>query len=884
MNAQTKANYKGLFDAFKQGVWVLNQAGCTTYVNPFLATLLGYDASEMLAQSIYNFLDEPSQKAYRQCLEQNDDAQAFSFYCKSGSIIFARVQMSPTYDEKGQHTGTLNIISETNQDLLQILKKDKDLSYTKRMLEHTSQMARVGGWTLDIKTQTLSWSAMTKEIHEVSPHYQPTLDKGIEFYKEGESRDTITHVVNQAMTSGTPYDVELQIITATGKERWVRAIGQAQMSNGYCVKLMGTFQDIHDWKQTQFDNDRFRAIMDCASEAIFFIDPHQGGRFIDVNKTACVSLGYSKKELLAMQVADISGDADFPVHFLDATPDSVYQFTSMHRRKDHSCFPVSLSITQDNFGGEDYILAVARDTTRTEKMAMDLKHSEERWQLALQAVGDGMWDWNLVDNTVYYSPRWEEIVGFAPGAAPRELDTFSEHVHPDDLASVFAKVNQYLAKQTPEYNMEFRMLRVDGSELWTLHRGQALFDSSGKATRMIGTVVDLTVQYQAKRELQAAKQSAEEANTAKSTFLSRMSHEFRTPLNAIMGFSRLLANRVPKENLGNHMHYPMKIYNAGDHLLNLVNDVLDVVNIEQGKLAIELEFCHLLSICDTALAACEADINAHSLVVTKEGLDNVVLADSQRLTQVLTNLISNACKYNRPNGTVKVSAATVDNDIIEVSVEDTGIGILPKEQAKIFEPFTRLHYAEWEEISGVGIGLTLAQYLVFEMGSILQIDSTEGQGSRFHFCLSKTQTSSMKHPENVRIPLAKIPIKRNLVHYVEDNEDSRELLKEACRELPTVYLKTFTNAEECITTLETERPDIILMDINLPGMSGIEATDFIKGNAALRDISIVALSADALPQQIGQAMEHGFDQYLTKPVNIHQLAELLKTSGDTPGR
>lgn len=417
--------------------------------------------------------------------------------------------------------------------------------------------------------------------------------------------------------------------------------------------------------------------------------------------------------------------------------------------------------------------------------------------------------------------------------------------------------------------------------------GSLMWDHQQQIRGFVCVGHNLTERRRYEKALKQAKEAAEIANQAKSTFLSRMSHELRTPLNAIIGFAQIQQLRMTNQESKGLKSSTENILKAGQHLLTLINDILDMVKLEQHKLRIELTPCQLQPIITESVQLAEPQCHSNQVTINAECTDAWVQADCLRLKQVLINLLSNAIKYNRKNGVVTIKTVEVDSSCIQLWVEDTGIGINEKEIEQLFEPFTRLQYAESSEIQGTGIGLALSKHLVNEMQGSIGVESKVGQGSRFWIGLQKAQPISSKEVASPKLKTANLnnttpdseqnyQNNKTKVLYIEDNQASRELIQTFMDGLDQIEYHSSVNAEEGINKANQLFPDVILMDINLPKMKGTDAIAVLKSNPALQNTKMIALSADALPDQIDRAIKAGFDAYLTKPVDMKQIKVQLE--------
>jgi signal transduction histidine kinase/ActR/RegA family two-component response regulator len=375
-------------------------------------------------------------------------------------------------------------------------------------------------------------------------------------------------------------------------------------------------------------------------------------------------------------------------------------------------------------------------------------------------------------------------------------------------------------------------------------------------------------------ELQRAMERAEAASRAKSEFLSRMSHELRTPMNAILGFAQIIEMSNPTSQ---QLKWTGEIRRAGDHLLQMIEDLLDLARIEVGKLSIRLEPLDLMPIVAESVAIVQPLIAARSLQLVVEepvGAGPRVQADRLRLRQVIVNLLSNAAKYNRESGTITVRCQD-DAAGVRLSVTDTGAGIAREKLARLFQPFDRLG-AELGNVEGTGIGLALSKQLTELMGATLGAESEWGAGSTFWVDLPRAEGRPLPAAAAASAlhGLGDVPLD---VLYIEDNRSNVEVIAAFLAPHAHVQLRTATTGDAGLALARARRPDIILLDIHLPGMDGYEVLQRLRADAALSDVPVIALSADAMPHDVQRGLAAGFDRYIAKPVDLAELSGALDT-------
>ena len=384
----------------------------------------------------------------------------------------------------------------------------------------------------------------------------------------------------------------------------------------------------------------------------------------------------------------------------------------------------------------------------------------------------------------------------------------------------------------------------------------------------------------AEKNILDAKQEAEKANHAKSDFISSMSHELRTPLHAILGFSQILGfddkknplTEIQKENLSH-------ISKAGNHLLELINKVLELATIEAGKLSLNPTAVNTRQLVDECVSFTMMLAEKRNITLKDNTVDStpIIWADPLRSKQALLNLLSNAVKYNCESGTIWLNAEQLNASMLRISVTDTGAGITKEKISEVFQPFNRLG-ADKSEVEGTGIGLSITKQLVENMGGAIGFKGNDGKGSTFWIDLpiAKEQPLQQSHQDTTVVDLNIITDKEQLLLYVEDNPSNLALMENIIQRIPNLSMISTHNAELGIALAEAKRPDVIIFDINLPGMSGIEAVKHLKMSDVTKDIPVLALSADIIPNTIKIGIESGFIDYLTKPVNLPKLITALQ--------
>ena len=548
-----------------------------------------------------------------------------------------------------------------------------------------------------------------------------------------------------------------------------------------------------------------------------------------------------------------------------------------------------------------------------------LYNSEQRFSLAMKGANDGLWDWDIANDTIYYSPRWLEMLGYKENELPNLISTWETLIYPEDKDKVNDKLQSYLSGKVNQYKIEFRMLHKDGHLVYVLTRGFLVRDSdSNIPIRMVGTHKDISEQKQHEVQLQALNAdlekrvsertkelaytneklmnktlAAEDANKAKSLFLANMSHEIRTPISGIIGLTDLiLKTELTKEQ----SDYLQQLRQSSDHLMHILNDILDISKIEAGKLAIESATFDLKKVVSGVL-------NIFSLQAKKKGIifhnsfedsaSTLVNGDSVRCSQVLANLVSNAVKFTE-SGSIEVSISRQENsDFVDFSIKDTGIGITEEQQKKLFSTFVQADDSTTRKYGGSGLGLVICKNLVRLMGGEISLQSQQGKGCTFKFSILlpivnistltpkidgvQAKYSGAEHSSNTAQLKANVCNKHVLL--VEDNRVNQIIALKMLHEFG-MRTSIAMNGQEAVEQAKEESFDIILMDIQMPVMNGFEATQEIRKLPQYQSVPIIAITANAMSDDKEASIDAGMDSHITKPINsdklLIEMAKFLK--------
>lgn len=543
------------------------------------------------------------------------------------------------------------------------------------------------------------------------------------------------------------------------------------------------------------------------------------------------------------------------------------------------------------------------DITELKRTEDALRQSQERLNLAVEATKAGMWDIDLKSGQRWWSPGYLQLVGFPPDAPTPTAEQFFDLVHPEDRDRVRRGRDAALSGDATYYHEILRCRRCDGSHIWLESYGRVLRDASGRAVRFAGFNIDITpqktrelalldararIQRQADAladladDLRQAKARAEEANRAKTDFLAMMSHELRTPLTGILSVADLLLRHglTPAQ-----AHSIGLLKRSGTALLVLLNDLLDFSKIEAGELRLENANFNLHEVVNAAEWLFRAHAEDKGLALSVELVDELpqwLFGDSTRLRCVIANLLSNAVKFTEQGDVrltiVRCPVGEGDDVRLRFEVADSGIGIRPATLSKLFEPFTQADPSTARRFGGTGLGLAICKRLVAAMGGEIGVESHEGEGSTFWFTV--TMKPGQPAPEGAAeaAPVeAEGEARRLSVLLVDDNDLNRELLGEIV-ETAGHRVAMAQDGETALRLVRDGEPfDVVVMDMHMPGMDGFAAASSLRSLPGDKGrIPIVALTADAMPAMREQAMAHGFDAFLTKPVGLDDLGACLR--------
>ena len=640
-----------------------------------------------------------------------------------------------------------------------------------------------------------------------------------------------------------------------------------------------------------------QTILNTVVDGIITVHAH-GGIIETVNPAAERMFGYAATELVGqafsllipeLERGQREGDVSLAHYGANAEAQAAGQGREVQgQRKDGSLFPMEMAVSEMLLGGQRYFTGILRDITTRKHV------DDERDKLDQRLRDQQFYTRSLIESNV------DALMATDPAGvitdANKQMEALTGCTRDELIGAPFknfftdpqraeAGIKRVLNEKKVS-NYELTVQARDGHQTVVSYNATTIYDRDRKLQGVFAAARDVTERNLLDQALQdtnvkldSARQTAEKANLAKSDFLSSMSHELRSPLNAILGFAQLMESSTPEPTIVQRGSID-QILRAGWYLLELINEILDLALIESGKLSLSLEPMSLPEVLLDAQAMIAPQAKKGGIRINFPDFDGpcFVEADRTRLKQVLINLLSNAIKYNREGGTVEVICHVASPERVRISVHDHGDGLSPEKLTQLFQPFNRLGQEAGTE-EGTGIGLVVSKRLVDLMGGEIGAFSRVGVGSEFWFELNLVEAPGLVGA--VDMPSARVAAltegsaaMRTLL-YVEDNRANKELMEQLIGRRPDLRLLAASDGLQGIALARSEQPDAILMDINLPGISGLQALKLLREDPRTARIPVMALSANAMPHDIEKGLAAGFFHYLTKPIKVVEFMAAL---------
>ncbi|MDO7083358.1 response regulator [Pseudocolwellia sp. AS88] len=640
---------------------------------------------------------------------------------------------------------------------------ENELLAQQSLMEEIGKQARIGVWEIDMINENIHWSDVTKDIHEVPYDYEPDLSTAINFYKEGYSRNTIELLVAKAIEEGAAFERELELVTAKGNKVWVSARGKADLENGRCIRLFGSFQDITD------------------------------------------------KVLTQQKIAE---------------------------------------------------------------------HSQ-RMSLAADSAGFGVWAYNLIDNDVKWDDWMYKLYGISQNSSISPYDLWEDSLHPEDKEKAVSQL-AYAIENNTKFDTQYRIVWPDGKIKYIKASATVTYDHADIPVSVIGVNYDVTEREENEIALTKAKVQADLAVTAKNEFFASMSHEIRTPMNGVIGMLDL----VKESKLNQEQKHRIGIaQQSAKSLLSLINDVLDFSKIDANKLELENISFNLIKMAGDLAEASAQQAQSKNLELILDTVDmeeSLVVGDSNRIRQILTNLVANAIKFTKQGEVVirlKQQYYSNSHWRIVVEVSDTGIGIPKDKQTALFEAFSQVDASTTREYGGTGLGLAIVKKLCACMQGSIRVESTEGKGSVFicDLLLEKSNESLSSLPEK--------ELQDQRVLIIDENKLCGETI---IRQLIcwNIEAKFISNGHEALSLLvsQVKNPqfDLVIMNRHLTDEDGISFANKVRQHPQLSDLKIIFMTQMASQNDLADLEKIGISGHFPKPVTVDDLHRSLNVTLNLP--
>lgn len=885
-----------IIDQIYDAVISMDMSGQVTSWNKGAERIFGYSSDEMLGQPMsvvckQNEKDYVCQEIRAVMRDHIALEKELTLMRKNGEPFSAYLSLSPLKESTGEVIGMIAYA----MDISKIKQTESALQNSETKYRAVVETAVDGIITIDETglIETLNPAAE----HTFGYNAAEVIGRNITVLMPQSYADHHQNHIENYLHNGTQHIIGTQReVSGLHKDG---AIFPMQLSvSEMCIdgkrKFTGIVRNITQLKQAKdalLSSERFsRNILNSLSDHIVVLDKNglilqvndAWDNFAKANQTDACSVGIGCNYLTVCQKAtshpeDYASRAYQGIKTVLENRSSFYTMEyPCHSTRQQRWFLMSVVPLLGDAGG-----AVVAHMNVTERVLTEhaLQKSEQRLKQAQRIARMGNWRWQIGNGSL----EWSEEIFLIYGRAPRDFHPTHEKVlslvHPDDLQHIKDSEQQALYEGKP-LSLDHRIVLLDGSIRWVHQEAIATLDKDGKPVSLTGTVQDITERKEIENQLIIAKNEAEKASRTKSEFLSSMSHELRTPLNAILGYTQLmlmddLFNEDQLTSIG-------EINKAGEHLLHLISDLLDLAKIEAGRMQLKFEDLPLWEIIEECrhLVLPTAERRNISIRCCNDDpcTNAIVHADRVRLKQVVLNIVSNAVKYNRDQGNVDINIKP-HGDYVRLSVQDTGKGIPEHHMSELFSAFNRLG-AESSAIEGTGIGLVISKNLIELMQGRIQANSTPGQGTTFHIDIptanlsGETEEKPRQNPAKTKHAVP-AHMATHTVLYIEDNRENMRLVSHVMKHRPNIELLTAMTGPKGLEISNSKKPDLILLDINLPVMDGYEVLKKLRQNETTRQIPVIAVSANAMKSDLERGLNSGFTDYITKPIDVKKLLQAI---------
>jgi two-component system, sensor histidine kinase and response regulator len=866
---------------------IKDSEGRYVYINQTFERLLGKQSTQVIGKTDFDLWPEASAKLLverdRRALNTGQPLETLlQFPQADGTMKHWLTSKFPIHDtEKRSFVGGVSV------DITERKQIEEELKTREAQLAEAQRLAHMGSWEWDVEANIVSWSDEQFRIFGYQPkETTPSLEAYLNLVHP-EEREFIAQKIQSAFETKKGYTIDHRFVRADGALRTIYVtLDLVVDEGGKVLRMVGTSQDVTRQKQIesalQHSRDYLDRIINTVPDPICVKDRQH--RWVLLNDAMCRLIGADREELLFHSDGEFFPEEES--HIFWETDEQVFltgeeslneeQFTDQAGKTHTVVTRKTLYLDEE---GVPFIVAVVRDVTESKLAEEQLKASEMQLAEAQRIARIGSFQFNLVTGSVQWSDGMWRIYGLEPQAqeAAPAFNDYMKKIYPDDVPVIREIIKNY--RERKEFHaFDHRIIRADGAVRVITTNGKFVYGENGEPVEFAGIQQDVTEQKRMEEELKQARDAAIESARLKSEFLANMSHEIRTPMNGVIGMTGLL---LDTQLSADQREFAETIRSSGDALLTIINDILDFSKIEAGKLHFENLDFDLNNAVEGSVEllaerADEKHLEFASLIYNQ--VPRLLRGDPGRLRQVLTNLIGNAIKFTQQGEVVirvSLDSEALDHAFIRFSVSDTGIGIKPEVQARLFQAFTQADGSTTRKYGGTGLGLAISKQLVELMGGDIGVISEPGKGSTFWFTARFAKQASQTLQPNRRLP----GLEKCRALIVDDNATNRKILSHQLSSWGMVH----EEAEGGKRALELLRQaasegrgyELAVLDLMMPEMDGFELARHIKSDPGLSEVRLVLLTSYGQRGHGELAREAGIAAYLTKPVRQGQLYECL---------
>jgi len=813
-----------------------------------------------------------------------------------GTTTWIYVQVAKELDNNGNLVGYVGTLTDiTDRKNIELALQDSEAKF-RRMTESLPGMIFRYVLHPDGRDEFIYVSPQVQQIYELTPEEVRQDISCLWARIHVDDVPMIQRSVQDAAASLQPYFVEARLLFPNERVKWMQISSQPDRQENGDIIWDGVVIDISDRKNAEKKlqelSERLELAIQSAQIGIWEFDFSSNRLFWDDRMLAIHGLSpeafhgtyedWSSRvhpDDLPQAQPDLSDEqAIYNTEFRIIRPDGTVQWV------------MSYSCKQRNHQGELVrAVGVNIDISDRKNTELALQDLSDRLEFALRGANIGVWEYQMSDGRLLWDEPMYSLHGVSPDSFSGKYEDWFQCIHPDDQDCV-KQAEQKAHQGDKECRVELRTIRPDGTIRFIDSFAFSQFNAQGEIEKTIGLNIDITDRKQAEAQLQHTNEELIKATRLKDEFLANMSHELRTPLNAILGMTEILQEQIFGDLNDRQLQSLHTIEKSSNHLLELINDILDVAKIEAGQIKLSCQPCNVETLCQSSLIFIKQQAFSKNIQLETEIPPNLpaINLDERRIRQVLINLLNNAVKFT-PNGgkiSLKVNyipliahVGTMTCDTIEMCIIDTGIGIAPDQIKRLFQPFVQVESALNRNYEGSGLGLALVKRLVELHGGEVRLTSELGVGSCFTIAIpiapfcelsSEPESALSAHPEAIEPAIGDAPV----ILLADDNEENINMLA-TYLSLKGYRLVIAHNGRMAIDLAQKTRPDVILMDIQMPEMDGLEAIQRIRQIPEIADTPIIALTALAMSGDRNRCIAVGANDYLSKPVSLKQLVKKI---------